>query len=108
VNNLLIEAFWKKPYRKCTCHRIKPYVDLVDEVCGVADSHERTSRVNVILPSVEFFVIFERKMKSLVFCFQEKTIWFQIDAFDIHDLTQINEILLGTRLYVKWISDMDD
>lgn len=44
---------------------------LVNEVCGIADTHERATRVYVILPTIQFLVILEGQVESFVFRLKE-------------------------------------
>ena len=69
-------------------------MDLVHEVGRVAKTHQWTSRIHVILPSVKLFVVFEGKVKSFVLGLEEETIRLKINTFDIGDVLERDNALL--------------
>lgn len=54
---------------KCTRDWIEADVNFVDKVGWVAYTHERTPRIDIILPAVKFFVVFKRKVIAFFFGF---------------------------------------
>jgi hypothetical protein len=71
---------------------------LVYEIRGVADAHEGTSRIDIILPSIQLFVVLEREVIPLVFRFKEKTVRLKIGSFDVRYVTKVDDTLLRCGL----------
>lgn len=91
-------------YREGSAYGIKTDVDLVHKVGGVAYAHQGAPAVNVVLPSVELFVILEREVEAFVLGFKEETVGLKVDAFDGGDIFEVQEgglrsvlFLLGTK-----------
>lgn len=61
------------------------------EICRVANAHQRTSSINIILPSIQLFIILQRKEHPLVFGFEEETVRFEVGAFDVRDVGEGDE-----------------
>ena len=55
----MLRPYSGNTYREGPRHGIEANVHFVDEVGGVAHAHERTTRIDVILPPVQFFVVFQ-------------------------------------------------
>ena len=85
-------------YSECPRYRIKTNVHFVHKVCRVADTHEGATRVDVVLPSVEFLVALERKVHTLVFGFKQEAVRLEVRALDVGDVGQCNECLNGRIL----------
>lgn len=66
----------------------------MDEVRGVADTCHWTPRVDVILPPVQFLVVFEREEPPLVFRLEQKTIRLEICPFNVCNIGQLDEVLV--------------
>ena len=73
---------------------IEADVDLMDEVRGVADACHWTPRVDVILPAVQFLIVFEREKPPLVFRLEQKAIRLEICPFDVCNIGQLDEVLV--------------
>ena len=62
---------------------IEADVDLVDKVCGIADTHERASGVDIILPTIQLFIVLQGEMIPFVPGFEKQTIRLQVNPLDI-------------------------
>jgi hypothetical protein len=91
-------------YGKPSGDGIKADVDLVHEVGRVADAHERTALVNVVLPSVELVVALEREPYPLVLALDEEAVRFEIGAFDVRDVPELDKALDGGGLFRSPVS----
>jgi hypothetical protein len=69
-----------------TTDGIETDVNLVLKVGGAANAHQRTSRVNVLLPPVKFLVVLHGKPNPSVSGFEKKTIRLEVRSFDIGDI----------------------
>ena len=58
-------------HSKSTRDRVKTYVDLVLEICRIADAHKWTALVDIVLPSIQLFIALEGEEHPPVFRFQE-------------------------------------
>ena len=67
-------------------------MDFVHEVGGVAHAHERTSRVDVVLPSVQLLITLEGKVEFLVLGLQEQTVRLKICPLDVGDIREVDEV----------------
>ena len=63
---------------------------LVDKVGGVADTHERAARVDVILPTVQLLVVLERQVEPLVLRLKKKAIRLEVDPLNVCDISKID------------------
>lgn len=70
----------------------------VDEIGRVAHAAEGTSRINIVLPSIQFFIPFHGEIVPFIFSLEEQAIGFQICAFDIRQVTELDSTLGGCRL----------
>ena len=85
-------------YRKGTGNRVKAYVDLVNEVGGVANTHERTARIDVILPAVQLLIVLERQMEPFILGFEKEAIGFKVDPLYVGDVSKVDCSGRGTGL----------
>ena len=69
-------------------------MDLVYKVGRMTDTEKGTAIVNVFLPSVDFFIAFQRKTDAFVTSLNYKTIWSESNTLDNGDVTKPNELLL--------------
>lgn len=76
-------------------------MDLVHEIGWLANSHQRAPGVNVILPAIEFLVVLESDMVSLVLGLQQQTIRLQIYPFNVRYILQHDHALRGGGLRNK-------
>ena len=58
-------------YSKGPRDGIEPNMHFVDEIGWIADAAEGTSRINVVLPSIQFFVPLQRQIVPFISCFEE-------------------------------------
>ncbi len=58
-------------------------MDLVYKVCWVADAHQRTPRVYVILPTVELLIVLEREEEPFVLGLKHQTVRLEICPLDV-------------------------
>jgi len=65
----------------------------VDEICRVAHTAKGAPRINVVLPSIQFFVSFHREIVPLISRFEEQAVGFQVCAFDIRQVTKLDDTL---------------
>ena len=61
-------------HREASGYGIEADVDLVHKVGRLADTHEWTALVDVILPPVDLFVAFEREIYAPVGCLNDETV----------------------------------
>lgn len=71
---------------------------LVNKVCGIADTHERTARIDVILPTIQFIVALERQVEPFVLRLKEQAIRLEIDPFYVGDIPKIDSDRRGGGL----------
>lgn len=62
---------------------IKSNMHFVDEIGRVAHAAERTSRINIVLPSIQFFIPLHREIVPFISRLEEQAVRFQVCAFDI-------------------------
>lgn len=62
----------------------------MNKVCRIADSHERTARVNVVLPTIQVLVILEREKEPPVFRLKEETIGLNVDPLYVGDILKFD------------------
>ena len=63
---------------------------LVNKVCRVADTHERAPRVDVILPTIQFLVVLQGQVESLVLRFKKQAIRLEVDPFNVGDIPKVD------------------
>lgn len=68
---------------ECSGYWVEANVDLMDKIGGVADACHWAPRVDVILPTVEFLVVFKREKPSLVFRLKQKAVRLEVRSFNI-------------------------
>jgi hypothetical protein len=66
-------------------------MNLVHKVGGIADAHERTPRVHVVLPTIDFLVVLEGEVIPLVLGLKQKTVRLQVYPLDIRDVAELND-----------------
>lgn len=78
IDNILAPSGSKKyklatttTHRKVASDSIKANMNLMNEVCGVANTHKGTPLIDIILPSIDLFIILEREPILLILCLQE-------------------------------------
>jgi hypothetical protein len=80
----------------------------VDEIGRVAHAAEGTSGINIVLPSIQFFVPFHREIVPFISRLEEQAVGFQVCAFDIRQVTELNDTLGRCRLVRVWVSLIRD
>lgn len=70
----------------------------VHEVGGVAYPHQRTARIDIVLPAIELLVILEGQVVSLFLGLQKQAIRLQVHSFNVGDISQADRTLLGCAL----------
>jgi hypothetical protein len=88
----------KTTYSEGARDGIKPDMHFVYEIGRIAHAAERTSRVDIVLPAVQFFVSLHREIVALISRFKEQAVWFQVRALDICQVTELNGALRRCRL----------
>ena len=63
---------------------------LVDKVGRVADTHERAARVDVVLPTIQLLVVFERQVEPLVLRLKKKAIGLEVNSFYVCNISKID------------------
>ena len=71
---------------------------LVNKVGGIADTHERAARVDVILPTVQLLVVLERQVEPLVLRLEKKAIGFEVDPLYVGDISKADDSRRGASL----------
>lgn len=85
-------------YREGAGDGVKAYVDLVNKVCRIADAHERAARVDIVLPTIQLFVVLEREVETLVLRFEEQTIGLKVGPFYVGDISKVDGHRRGAGL----------
>ena len=86
-------------YRECSSDRIEAYVYLVNKIRRVADTHEGAARIDVVLPSIQFIVVFESHVNSLLFRLEEQATRFgAADPSYVIDILKVYGHRHGARL----------
>ena len=70
---------------------------LANEVGRAADAHERTVRVDVILPAAQLLIVLERQVESLVFRL-EKVIRLEVDPLYVSNISKTDGSRCGAGL----------
>lgn len=70
---------------------IKTNMDLMNEISGIADAHKGTPRIDVVLPTVDLLVVFEREPVLFVFCFEIEAVGLGIGALDVGNIAQLDD-----------------
>ena len=70
-------------YSKGARDRIEPNMYLVDKIRRIAHATEGTSRINIVLPSIQFFVPLQGQIVPFIPCFKKQTVGLQVCALDI-------------------------
>lgn len=73
---------------------------LVHEVRRLTHTRERATRVDVVLPRIDFLVVLERKIYALFCSLDDQAVRLEIDTFDIRDVAQSDDALLLSVLHV--------
>lgn len=63
-------------------------MDFMNKIDGVAESHERATRVNVILPTVDFVVALEIEIDFAILCLDEQTVRPQVCPVNIGNVRE--------------------
>lgn len=66
---------------------------LMYKVGRLTDAHQRGSRVQVLHPRIDLLVCAERKVVELVLALDFQAEWLEIDALDILDLLEVDQML---------------
>lgn len=74
---------------------IKANMYLMNEICGIADPHKGTPRIDVVLPTIYFFVVLEGEPILFVLCFEIEAIRLDICALDIGNIAKLDGGLCG-------------
>lgn len=85
-------------YRESTRDGVEPYMHLVNKVGRVADTHERTARVDVILPTVQLLVVLERQVEPFILRLEEEAIGLEVDPLDVGDISKVDVSRCGAGL----------
>jgi hypothetical protein len=77
---------------------IEPNMHFVDKVCRIAHAAERTSRIDIVLPTIQFFVPLQRQIVPLIPCFKQQAVGLQVCALDICQVAELNDTLRRCQL----------
>lgn len=69
-------------------------MNLVYKVRRVAHAHQGTPRVDVVLPTIQFFIVLEGEEDAFVLCFQQETVRLQVRSFDVCYVREVNNCLM--------------
>lgn len=70
-------------------------MDLVYEVGWMTDTEEGAAIVDVLLPSIDFFIVLQREIDAFVARLNDETVRLEIDTLDIGDVTKPDKTLLN-------------
>lgn len=70
----------------------------VDEIGRVAHAAEGASRINIVLPSIQFFIPLHREIVPFISRLEEQAVRFQVCAFDIRQIAELDDTLRWCRL----------
>ena len=87
---------------------IKSNMHLMDEICRVAHAAKGAPRINLVLPSIQFFVPFHREIVPFISRLEKQAVGFQVCAFDIRQITELNDTLRRCCLIRECVSLIRD
>jgi len=70
-------------YGKGARDGIEPNMHFVDKIRRIAHAAEGTSRINIVLPSIQFFVPLQRQIVPFIPRFKQQAVGLQVCALDI-------------------------
>jgi hypothetical protein len=76
----------------------------MDKIRRIAYAAEGTSRINIVLPSVQFFVPLQRQIVSFISRFEQQAVGLQVCALDICQVAELNDTLRRCRLAKEFVS----
>lgn len=65
----------------------------MDEICRVAHAAKGAPGIDIVLPSIQFFVAFHREIVPFISRLEEQTVGLQVCAFDVRQVTELNGTL---------------
>jgi hypothetical protein len=70
-------------------------MDLMYKICGIADAHKGTPRIDIVLPTVDLLVVLEGEPIFFVLCFEIEAVGLDIGALDVGNIAKLDDGLRG-------------
>ena len=91
-------------YSKGARDGIEPHMHFVDKIRRIAHAAEGTSRINIVLPSIQFFVPLERQIVPFISRFNQQAVGLQVCTLDICQVAELYDTLRRCRLVKEFVS----
>ena len=91
-------------YGKGARDGIEPNMHFVDKIRRIAHAAKGTSRINIVLPSIQFFIPLQRQIVPFISRFKQQAVGLQVCTLDICQVAELNDTLRRRQLTEEFVS----